>query len=44
MRYIQPKVTATFKATSTIKGPKIFTPHEVGTSLLNSNAAYQADE
>jgi hypothetical protein len=44
MRYIQPKLTGTFNATSTIKSPKIATPNEVGTQLLTGGAAYQADE
>ena len=44
MRYIQPQITGTFKATSTIKSPKIAPPREVGTNLLSSGAAYQADE
>ena len=44
MRYIQPKITGTFNATSTIKSMKIALPNEVGTNLLTNGAAYQADE
>jgi hypothetical protein len=44
MRYIQPKITGTFNATSTIKSMKIALPNEVGSNLLTNGAAYQADE
>jgi hypothetical protein len=44
MRYIQPRITGMFNATSTIQGPKIAMPNEVGTSFLTGGAAYQADE
>jgi hypothetical protein len=44
MRYIQPKITGTFNATSTIKSAKIAPMVETGTNLLTNGAAYQADE
>ncbi|WP_281176010.1 hypothetical protein [Edaphobacter aggregans] len=44
MRYIQPKITGRFNATSTIKSAKIAPQSEVGSSLLTNGAAYQADE
>jgi hypothetical protein len=44
MRYIQPKLTGTFNATSTIKGPKFGVIAETGTNLMTNGAAYQADE
>lgn len=44
MRYIQPKITGTFSATSTIKSAKIAPNSEVGTNLLTDGNAYQADE
>ncbi len=44
MRYIQPKITGTFSATSTIKSVKIGPNSEVGSNLMTSGAAYQADE
>jgi hypothetical protein len=44
MRYIQPKITGTFNATSTIKSSKIAPNAEVGSNLMTNGAAYQADE
>jgi hypothetical protein len=44
MRYIQPKITGTFSATSTIKSAKIGPNSEVGSNLMTDGAAYQADE
>jgi hypothetical protein len=44
MRYIQPKITGTFPAVSTIKSAKIAPNSEVGTNLLTNGPAYQAEE
>lgn len=44
MRYTQPQITGTFKATSTIKSTKIAPNSEVSTNLMTNGAAYQADE
>jgi hypothetical protein len=44
MRYIQPQITGTFNAVSTIQGDKIGDPGEVATDRPTDGAAYQADE
>jgi hypothetical protein len=44
MRYIQPQITGVFPAVSAIKSMKGAPVHEIGTELLTSGAAYQADE
>lgn len=44
MRYIQPQITGTFDAVSSIKGAKE-APHREGATMIPSNgAAYPADE
>ncbi|MGD0941450.1 MAG: hypothetical protein ABR905_17260 [Terracidiphilus sp.] len=44
MRYIQPQITGTFNAVSTIRGIKDGIHFESGTDQLSMVAAYPADE
>jgi hypothetical protein len=44
MRYIQPKVTGTFAATSTIKSEKGALPFEINLVSMTSGPAYQSEE
>jgi hypothetical protein len=44
MHYVQPKLTGTFAATSTIQGIKFSSPYEGDTDNYSVPAAYEADE
>ena len=44
MRYIQPQVTNTFDAVSTIQGAKVPPSTEIAGELPSDGAAYEADE
>jgi hypothetical protein len=44
MKYIQPKITGTFPALSTIKSDKGPDAQEIGTEVFTNGAGYQADE
>jgi hypothetical protein len=44
MRYVQPQITGTFDAVSTIQGFKDGMNHETGSESYTLSAAYPADE
>jgi hypothetical protein len=44
MRYIQPRITGTFGAATTIKSAKISNQQEPITDVFTDGAAYQAEE
>lgn len=44
MRYIQPKITGSFRALSTIKSDKGPDVQEQGSEIFSANPGYQADE
>ena len=44
MRYVQPQITGTFDAVSTINGTKVGNPIEAITLDMTNGTAYPADE